>query len=177
MNNLFSEIPLLKGERLVLQQMTIADADALSELVNNPSVYQYLPTFLFEQSTSDLHKVIRLMYDKNVCSSIILGIYMDRSFCGLVELYGFCENTHKISIGYRLLQRFWGLGIATETVSILIDYLHSQTDIDIITATTMTENTASAHVLQKNGFSLVAHDVPEDWGYNEPAIVDKWIRT
>ena len=40
----------------------------------------------------------------------------------------------------------------------------------------MIENSASAAVLKKNGFDLVVHAVPEDWGYDEPTITDKWIR-
>ena len=56
------------------------------------------------------------------------------------------------------------------------DYLFSQTDIEIITASTMVENQASANVLRKNGFTLVVHAVGEDWGYPEPTIADKWIR-
>ena len=47
---------------------------------------------------------------------------------------------------------------------------------EIITASTMVENQASAHVLQKNGFTLVNHAVDEDWGYPGPTSVDKWIR-
>lgn len=35
---------------------------------------------------------------------------------------------------------------------------------------------SDAAALRKNGFSLVAHAVPEDWGYETPMIVDKWIR-
>jgi len=41
---------------------------------------------------------------------------------------------------------------------------------------TMLENKASAHVLIKNGFTLVKHSVDEDWGYPEPTPADKWIR-
>ena len=58
----------------------------------------------------------------------------------------------------------------------LVDYLYQETDIEIITASTMIENQASANVLKKNGFSLVAHAVGEDWGYDEPTLSDKWIR-
>ena len=36
--------------------------------------------------------------------------------------------------------------------------------IEIITASTMLQNQASAHVLLKNGFSLVNHAIDEDWG-------------
>ena len=58
----------------------------------------------------------------------------------------------------------------------MIDYLYGETDIEVITARTMIENQASARVLMKNGFDLVVHAVPEDWGFEEATIADKWIR-
>ena len=58
----------------------------------------------------------------------------------------------------------------------MVDYLYGETDIEIITASTMIENAASARVLTKNGFDLVVHAVGEDWGYDSPTVADKWIR-
>ena len=46
----------------------------------------------------------------------------------------------------------------------------------IITASTMTENHASANVLRKNGFDLVVHEASENWGFPLSVKVDKWIR-
>ena len=56
-------------------------------------------------------------------------------------------------------------------------YLLEETDVEIITAGTMIENKASANVLKKNGFRRVARAVPENWGYPQPTLTDKWIRT
>jgi len=39
----------------------------------------------------------------------------------------------------------------------------------------MVGNDASAHVLEKVGFIRTARGVEEDWGFDEPAIVDKWF--
>ena len=97
-------------------------------------------------------------------------------FCGLAEMYGFREELHKISVGYRLLERFWGKGIATEALGLMVSYLYGQTDMEIITASTMVENKASAKVLIKNGFDLVVSAADEDWGYDRPTAADKWIR-
>ena len=58
----------------------------------------------------------------------------------------------------------------------MLDYLSGQTDVRIITASTMVENRASARVLEKNGFIRVTPGVPEDWGYDAPTIADKWFR-
>ena len=176
MKKLFSEIPYIEGRRIVLKKLTEPDADALHELVKSESVYKYLPTFLFERKYDDILYVIKHLYDECFKESIILGIFMNGKFCGLAEMYGYREEYHKISVGYRLSEHFWGKGIATEALSLMVSYLYSETDIEIITASTMVENQASANVLINNGFDLVVHKASEDWGYALPSKVDKWIR-
>ena len=107
-----------------------------------------------------------------------MGIYLRKSgdFCGIAEFYGFNDSMHKISVGYRLREEYWGQGIASETVSLMVDYLYNTTDTEIIAASTMIENKASANVLAKNNFIMTAHAVPEDWGYENPTTADKWFR-
>ena len=176
MKKLFSEIPYIETERLTLRKITDQDSEGLDELRHSTNVYRYLPTFLFEQKYEDIHYVIQELYHECFRESIILGVFQKEAFCGLAEMYGFKEHIHKISVGYRFLERYWGLGIATESLKGMINYLYGETDTEIITASTMVENQASASVLRKNGFSLVASHVGEDWGYPEPTIADKWIR-
>ena len=173
---LFSEIPCLKGNRLILRGLNRKDADPLQELIDSPMVYQYLPTFLFEKRYGDVRTVIDRIYDECWKESIILGVFLHDVFCGLAEMYGYRDPIHKISVGYRFLDRYWGQGIASEALGLMIDYLYNETDIEIITASTMVENQASAKVLRKNGFQLVVHGAAEDWGYKAPTIADKWIR-
>jgi ribosomal-protein-alanine N-acetyltransferase len=120
--------------------------------------------------------VIEHLYDECFQESIILGIFRDNEFCGLAEMYGYREEIHKVSVGYRLLERKWGQGLASNALKLMIRYLEEATDIEIITASTMVENKASARVLQKNGFELVTSGAEEDWGYERPTLTDKWIR-
>ena len=96
-------------------------------------------------------------------------------FCGLAEMYGFRDDAHKISIGLRTTERSWGKEIGVKVIGMMVDYLYGETDIEIITASTMVENKASAHVLEKVGFIRTARSVEEDWGFPEPTIVDKWF--
>ena len=176
MKKLFSEIPRLKGKRVVLRELTLEDAPALETLTRSPRAYRNLPTFLFEQKKDDAREVIRRLYTECFRESIILGVFTGTSFCGLAEMYGHRDPIHKISVGYRLLESCWGQGIATEALGVMVDYLLHETDIEIITASTMLENQASARVLVKNGFDLVVHGADEDWGYPQPTPSDKWIR-
>ena len=173
---LFSEIPVLYGDRVVLKELTSPDAPALQELRDSAAVYRYLPTFLFEQKYNDVQTVIDRLYDECLRESLILGVFLHERFCGLAEFYGHRDSIRKVSVGYRFLEHFWGMGIASEALGMMINYLYNETDIEIITASTMIENQASARVLTKNGFSLVVHAAGEDWGYEQPTLTDKWIR-
>ncbi len=176
MKKLFTEIPYIKGKRLVLKQITRDDAGSLKELVSSDAVYSLEPTFLFERKYEDVNYVIDHLYNECFKDSIILGIYMEDEFCGLAEFYGYKDNIHKVSIGCRLLERYWGMGIATETVGMMVDYLYNETDIEIIAASSLPANKGSAGVLRKLGFDLVVKDSDEDWGYDKPLPTDKWIK-
>lgn len=180
MKKLFEELPYLEDDVIVIRKITDEDAQALRELIENDNVYRYLPTFLFERQFEDVHQMIgelyKDLYDNK--KSLILGICVkeDDRLCGLAEFYGFKDSIHKTCIGYRLRERYWNRGIATRAVKLLVEYLYNWTDIEIITASTMIENLASERVLEKNGFMGTAKGVPEDWGYGEPTIADKWFR-
>ena len=197
---LFTEIPYIEGERLTIKEITQADAPALQEMVDSEAVYRLEPSFLFEKKYDDVHYVIDHLYDEAFKESIIMGIYLkdlvceddrpsgagqpeedgqsggDGQFCGLAEFYGYRDDIHKVSIGIRLMERYWGMGIGAETLNMLVDYLYNETDIEIIAASSLPDNHGSAGILRKCGFDLVVHNGLEDWGFGEPQLTDKWIK-
>lgn len=173
---LFSEIPYIHEGRTTLRALTQDDADSLQEFMKQEKTFKYLPTFLFEMQYSDAHEVIDLLYTECIKESIILGVFVDDDFCGLAEFYGYRDDIHKISVGYRSLEKYWGQGIATEALGLMVKYLYDETDIEIITASVMVDNIGSNTVAKKNGFDLVVHGAEEDWGFDEPVLVDKYIR-
>lgn len=175
MRELFPKPPILRGERLVLRPLGLADAEALQRLTRQEEVYRYLPTFLFEKKYPEAKEVIRRLYDECLRDSLILGVFWEERFCGLAEIYAYRAPIHKASVGYRLLREEWGKGIATEALGLMVRELQTVRGIEIITASTMVENKASGHVLMKNGFVLVTEAVDEDWGYPEPTPADKWL--
>ena len=148
--------PLIEDERLILRWLTQEDSAGLDRLVHSDSVYRYLPTFLFERKYDDSDPAERQIISYDKC-------HYQRN------------DIHKVSIGYRFLEAYWGKGIASETVGMMTNYLKNNASIEIITASTMIENRASAAVLRKNGFSLVASGADEDWGFPTPTPTDKWI--
>lgn len=176
---LFSEVPRIEGERLVLDRVVATDADALRDLIENPLVQRYEPTYLFEKQRDSVNETIQMLYGDlfNDKESLILAIRLKDTgeLVGLAEFYGLRDPLHKISVGYRLREDFWGQGFATEAARLMVDYLYGETDIEVITASTMVRNEASARVLEKADFIRTARGVEEDWGFPEPTIVDKWF--
>ena len=52
MKKLFSEIPYIEGNGIILRKITQDDADSLRELTESEAVYRFLPTFLSKRSTT-----------------------------------------------------------------------------------------------------------------------------
>ena len=179
MKKLFTEIPLIEDERIILRKITDEDADALDDMIHSEIVYHYEPTYLFERQFTDVHEVLRNLYGEcyQKKQNLFLGIVFKEKneFCGIAEFYDYKEHLHMVSIGYRLRKGYWNNGIATDTAKMMADYLFSQTDVEIITASTMIENRASAHVLEKNGFIMTSTGYPEDWGHKDPTMADRWF--
>ena len=178
MVKLFDEWPDLGSVNIELRKLSSCDSEALGAMTRDDRVYKYLPTFLAERQFEDAKDADnyingRLFDDRE---SLILGIFEDGKFAGLAEFYGYKEQIAKTCVGYRLAYDHWGRGIASTAVGLMVDYLYGRTNIEIITASTMVENIGSAKVLTKNGFEVTARSVPEDWGYDEPTIADKWFR-
>ena len=176
---LFSEVPSLMGDNVVLNRVVDTDAAELHDLIDNPRVQQYLPAYLFEKQSDDPSETIQQLYGDLFTNkkSIIMAIRVKETgeLAGLAEIYGLRDHLHKASIGYRVRECWWGHGFATEAARLMVGYLYGETEIEIITASTMIDNEASAHVLEKADFIRTARYVEEDWGYPEPTIVDKWF--
>ena len=80
-----------------------------------------------------------------------------------------------VSIGGRLREKYWKNGIGTDIAKLMVDYLFKETDIEIITASTMVENKASARMLEKNGFVKTNKIYKENWGRDVSADVYRWF--
>ena len=180
MLRLFEEFPRLESERLLLREWTAADAPALEEIIRDPAVYRYLPTFLYEQSVADTGEMIAgaraACFDTK--ESILFGVCLTddpAAVIGIAEIYNYEPQKEKASVGYRLNRRYWGQGIAGEATALLTRYLLEQTDVRKITAHVMAENGASARVLEKNGYVLRWTGLREDWGRGEPVLINKYM--
>ena len=171
---LFPDPPVLTGDKICLRPLTTSDTEGLRKLTSQEEVYRMLPAFLFERKYEPA-EVIRRLEKREQKESLFLGIFAEDRFCGLAEFYGFQALIRKVGFGYRLLQEEWNMGYAHEVLDLIVRELFDNRDIRIITASTMADNTVSAHILQQYGFSRINQNVLEDWGYRKPTPADKWL--
>ena len=179
MSALFSKMPFIETEKIIIKKIELKDANDLESLSKNETVYKYLPTFLPERQYIDKEYFITHICDELFLSkkTVLLGIYykeVQNGFCGIAEIYHYDEQEKTVTIGYRLDEKFWGFGIATKVVAAITEYLFEQTDVMRIFASNMIDNPASGKVLEKNGYEIVTSGMYEDWGFCAPTAVDRW---
>jgi len=76
--------------------------------------------------------------------------HRDRRFVGVFALI-YIPDTVEVEVGYRLHKHAWGIGLATEGASALVDYGFETVGLDRIVGLTHAENDASKKVLMKAG--------------------------
>ena len=176
---LFDDIPSISGERILLNRVVDTDASALSDLIGNPLVQRFLPANMYGMQTNDVHDTIHALYADHFENkrALFLAVRMKETgeLAGLVDFYGLRENLRKVSVGCRIREQWWGMDLEAEATRLMVGYLYSETEIEIVTASTMVEDKDSARALEAADFIRTSRGVEEDWGYPEPTIVDKWF--
>jgi [ribosomal protein S5]-alanine N-acetyltransferase len=166
---------IIETERLILRPFELSDAEALFEMDKNPEVHNYL----WQKPVTDIQEV----YDYiEMVQKQYLELGIGRFSTMLKEtgeLIGWTGikfvndhiengNTNFYDYGYRLNEKFWNKGYATEASIAWLKYGFETMKIDKMNAYTHFENGASNHILEKIGMKFM-EDYPDEDG-----IIWKW---
>jgi len=114
--------PLLT-DRLILRRLVADDLGFMIELNTDPAVLRYLQRAI--PSTEEVRDGLRdaiAEYDVDPAPGRLIAFRRDDGrFAGRFSLLSHPE-ARTLSLGYRLLLEFWGLGLATEGARALIAY-------------------------------------------------------
>jgi ribosomal-protein-alanine N-acetyltransferase len=160
---------ILETERLLLRPLELSDADDLFAMDSNPEVHKYLwqkPSETIEESIKVI-EYVRNQYEANAIGRFATIIKETGEFIGwtgikFVDNHVENGNTNFYDYGYRLNEKSWGNGYATESTKAWLDYGLNQMNIDKIEAYTHSENGASNHILKKSGMVLMEGYIAED---------------
>jgi [ribosomal protein S5]-alanine N-acetyltransferase len=141
---------VLRTERLILREFEERDAEGFFALNNDPEVMRYTG----DRSFASVEESLQLIRNYTQYSMHGMGRWsMER--IGTGELIGWCglkrHDDGMVDLGYRLHQRFWGSGYATEAAKASIDHGFNTLGLDHIVGRTARANLASVHVLEKCG--------------------------
>lgn len=150
---------LLESDRLVLRRFTLADADDLFKLDNDPEVMRFLNGGAPTPREVIRDEILPLFtrYDERVPASGFWAC-VERATGAFVGWFSFRWTgavPGEVSLGFRMCRAAWGRGYATEGARALIDRGRSEWGVRRVVATTYEENHGSRRVLANVGMRLV----------------------
>lgn len=153
MLSIFTKIPTLETERLILRKILVSDYSDMYEYSARPETSRYL---LWSPHTSPRYTKKYISY--------LQGQYRDRNFYdfALVEkksgkMIGTCGFTNfdlennSAEIGYVLNPNFWGMGFAAEAILRVMGFGFAELRLHRMKAKIMAGNRASCRVAEKCG--------------------------
>nr|WP_314838781.1 GNAT family N-acetyltransferase [uncultured Flavobacterium sp.] len=151
---------ILETDRLLLREMKLSDAEALFEMDRNPNVHQYL----WNKPVKDISEVhatiesVQLQYINNNIGRFVMVLKENQELIGWAGLKFNTEivnnKIHFYDIGYRLDEKFWGKGYASEASFAWLEYGFQTMKIPLMEAAAHTDNIASNRILQKIGLQM-----------------------
>lgn len=147
-------------ERLILRELLPEDAQGLFELDSDPEVHRYLgnnPVTTMEQSKAVVELVRQQYKDYGIGRWAIIDktTHAFMGWGGLKYEFNPRKNERYYDLGYRILRKYWGNGIATESAMESLKYGFNVLDVQEIFAAAHCDNAASNAILKKTGMQLV----------------------
>jgi RimJ/RimL family protein N-acetyltransferase len=159
----------LESERLLYRPFELSDAQALFEMDSNPNVHKYLwqkPTLHFDESIQIIEMLHKQYKDNGIGRFATLlketGEFIGWTGIKFVNDHVENGNTNFYDYGYRLNERFWNKGYASEASKTWLEYGFNEMTINKMNAYTHAENGASNHILSKSGFKLIENYQDKD---------------
>jgi ribosomal-protein-alanine N-acetyltransferase len=154
--------PRLIGALVNLRELSLNDTQAIAELMNyniSKNLYEVPEPYLVQdalnfikKSHSDFESLRALNFAIEYKSmSELTNNYP--VLVGSIGLKNIDLINKKADLGYWIGEEYWGRGIATECVRLIINYAFSSSDLGLreVMAYVFPENKASIRVLEKNG--------------------------
>ena len=151
----------IETERLLLREILSTDEKGLFELDSNPKVHTYLGNNAVE-NMGQIREVIKKIRQQYIDNGIGRWAIIDKEtndFIGWTGLKFVTEITNNhinfYDLGYRLIEKYWGKGIATETTKATLKYAFEKLNLTEIFGMCDIGNASSKNVLEKTGLKFI----------------------
>jgi RimJ/RimL family protein N-acetyltransferase len=145
--------PELRGRRLHLRGPTAGDADDLFALFSDPEVMRYwsrAPMRERGEAEGLIGEMLEAFGKRELINWVVAG--RDDRVIGTCTLFHFDPRHRHAEVGYALRSDHWGRGLASEAVSLAIDWALQALDLHRVEADIDPRNEASRRLLERLGF-------------------------
>ena len=144
----------MKSDRIELRAWLESDAEELFHLASDPDVGPragWPP----HQSVEESREIIRSLFQNETTWAIVW-----RETGAVIGAIGYgpsCDcslpaRPGEPTVGYWIGKPYWGRGICTEALQLMVNHIRSTTDISSLISGHFTDNPASGRVMEKCGF-------------------------
>lgn len=155
-DSLFSRLPELSTQRLLLRKMTMADAQDIYEYSSDPEVSRHV---LWEahrtlhDSRAYLRYILR-QYRNGDPSSWGIVLKSTNRLIGTIGYMWWNQENHSAEVGYSLARSQWNRGLMTEALWAVLRFGFEEMRLHRIEAQHEVDNPASGRVMEKCGMHL-----------------------
>jgi ribosomal-protein-alanine N-acetyltransferase len=163
----------IETERLLIREILPTDIEGMFEMDSDPEVHRYLGKQFLQtrEESAQMNASIRQQYIDNGIGRWAMIEKKSGEFIGWTGLKFMTEpvngHIHYYDLGYRLRQKYWGKGYASESAIAAVDYGFNQLKLKAIYAFADLGNHASIHILRKAGLECKEtfdyKGVPHQW--------------
>ncbi|NQV41969.1 MAG: GNAT family N-acetyltransferase [Candidatus Marinimicrobia bacterium] len=148
----------LETQRLILREFTELDIENLVDLDSDPQVTLFInggkPTAREQVTEQILPRIMKYYRDLDRQGLWAAIEKSSGAFMGWFHLRPNRTNAAETELGYRLKQKYWGQGLATEGSLALVKKGFEELGLDVIMAIADPANIASRRVMEKVGLKF-----------------------
>ena len=155
----FDPFPVLTTERLILRQMTAADANEVFFFRSDDVVMKYIGRAK-AQSVDEAVKWLEMVNDRLVSNEGInwaVTLQGDPKMIGNIALWRIERENYRAEVGYVMHPEHYGKGIMSEALREVLKYGFNVMKLHSVEANIDPENIASKNLLERNGFVREAY--------------------
>lgn len=159
LNSIFKRLvhmPKLDTARLQLRAIKRQDLNDIYEYSANPKTSQYLLWYPHKslEETSEHINIVLSRYKSGEFNDWAIVYKSTGKMIGTCGFTSIDEDNNSVEIGYVINPDFWGIGIATEAVTKILEFAFKTLEVNRVEAKFMFGNEGSLAVMKKVGMKL-----------------------
>jgi [ribosomal protein S5]-alanine N-acetyltransferase len=155
----YTQYPRINGLLVNLRELSINDAMDISRLMTyniSRSLWEVPYPYTIENALEFInssHRDFKSLKAVNFAIQYKNNLESVNRIVGIIGLKNIDYDKKNTNLGYWIGEPYWGNGIATESVTLVINYAFSVLGLEEVYAYVYSENKASIRVLEKNGMT------------------------